>query len=389
MQMTSARLYLRLLRYVRPYWKAFAVSILGMVIGAATEPVLPALLKPFLDGTFVQKDDLVMRWAPLFILGIFAVRGLAGFVGSYAIHWVGNKVVMDLRAEMFGKLMTLPTRYYDDHATGLLISKLTYDVNNVTAAATSVVTIVVRDTIIILGLLGWLFYLDWKLTLISLTIAPVVGIIIQAINRRLRNASRNTQEAMGSITQVIEESVTAHKVVKMFGGQKYEQQRFNTEINWVRRYVMKQATAAVANVPLVQMVAAVALSFVIYLAIGQAGSDATTVGGFLSFVAAMLMLTAPLKRITSITEFIQRGLAAAESVFDLLDSESENDSGTKQLGTGARRNPSRTRQLCLRSRQPHGVAGYRSGHPGRTGGGTGWCLRQRQEHAGESGAALL
>ena len=330
--MTSTQLYLRLLRYVRPHWQAFAVSIFGMIVAAMTEPLLPALLKPFLDGTFVHKDDWVMRWAPVFILVIFFVRGLAGFFGSYAIHWVGNRVVMDLRAEMFGKLMTLPTRYYDDHATGLLISKLTYDVTNVTAAATSVVTIVIRDTIIIAGLLGWLFYLDWKLTLITLAIAPVVALIIRTINHRLRNASRDTQQAMGSITQVIEESVTAHKVVKLFGGQSYEQQRFDSEINGVRRHMMKQAAAALANVPLVQMVAAVALSFVIWLAIGQTGSDATTVGGFLSFVTAMLMLTAPLKRITSITEFIQRGLAAAESVFDLLDSDDEADSGTLELG---------------------------------------------------------
>jgi len=330
--MTSTQLYLRLLCYVRPHWQAFAVSILGMIVAAATEPLLPALLKPFLDGTFVHKDDWVMRWAPVFILGIFFVRGLAGFFGSYAIHWVGNRVVMDLRAEMFAKLMTLPTRYYDDHATGLLISKLTYDVTNVTAAATSVVTIVIRDTIIIAGLLGWLFYLDWKLTLITLAIAPVVALIIRTINYRLRNASRDTQQAMGSITQVIEESVTAHKVVKLFGGQSYEQQRFDSEINGVRRHMMKQAAAALANVPLVQMVAAVALSFVIWLAIGQTGSDATTVGGFLSFVTAMLMLTAPLKRITSITEFIQRGLAAAESVFDLLDSDDEADTGTLELG---------------------------------------------------------
>ena len=330
--MTSTQLYLRLLRYVRPHWQAFAVSIFGMIVAAMTEPLLPALLKPFLDGTFVHKDDWVMRWAPVFILIIFFVRGLAGFFGSYAIHWVGNRVVMDLRAEMFGKLMTLPTRYYDDHATGLLISKLTYDVTNVTAAATSVVTIVIRDTIIIAGLLGWLFYLDLKLTLITLAIAPVVALIIRTINHRLRNASRDTQQAMGSITQVIEESVTAHKVVKLFGGQSYEQQRFDSEINGVRRHMMKQAAAALANVPLVQMVAAVALSFVIWLAIGQTGSDAATVGGFLSFVTAMLMLTAPLKRITSITEFIQRGLAAAESVFDLLDSDDEADSGTLELG---------------------------------------------------------
>ncbi len=330
--MTSTQLYLRLMRYVRPHWRAFAISILGMAIAAATEPLLPALLKPFLDGTFVHKDDAVMHWAPVFILVIFFVRGVATFFGSYAIHWVGNKVVMDLRAEMFAKLMTLPTRYYDDHATGSLISKLTYDVTNVTAAATSVVTIAIRDSIIMIGLLGWLFYLDWKLTLITLTIAPVVAWVIQTINRRLRSSSRDTQQAMGSITQVIEESVTAHKVVKLFGGQHYEQRRFDEEINWVRRHLMKQATAAVANVPIVQMVAAIALAFVIYLAIGQAQSDATTVGSFLSFVAAMLMLTAPLKRITSINEYIQRGLAAAESVFALLDTESETDLGQKQLG---------------------------------------------------------
>jgi len=331
-QMTSTQLYLRLMRYVRPHWRAFAISILGMALAAATEPLLPALLKPFLDGTFVEKDDAVMHWAPVLILVIFFVRGVATFFGSYAIHWVGNKVVMDLRAEMFAKLLTLPTRYYDDHATGQLLSKLTYDVTNVTAAATSVVTITIRDSIIILGLLGWLFYLDWKLTLISLTIAPMVAWIIHVINRRLRNASRDTQRAMGSITQVIEESITAHKVVKLFGGQAYEQQRFNREINRVRQHMMKQAAAAVANVPLVQMVAAIALAFVIYLAIGQAKNDATTVGGFLSFVAAMLMLTAPLKRITSINEFVQRGLAAAESVFALLDTPDEVDRGQVKLG---------------------------------------------------------
>ncbi len=327
MNMTSPQLYKRLLGYVKPYWHAFAISILGMAVAAATEPMLPAMLKPFLDGTFVHKDDTVMRWAPAIILLIFFVRGVAGFFGSYAIHWVGNKLVMDLRAEMFAKLLSLPTRYYDDHATGALISKLTYDVTNVTAAATTVVTITIRDSIIMVGLLGWLFYLDWKLTLLSLIVAPVVAFVIHAINRRLRNSSRDTQRAMGSITQVIEESVTAHKVVKLFGGQRYEQERFHEEINGVRRHMMKQATAALANVPIVQMVAAIALALVIYLAIGQAQSDTSTVGGFLSFVAAMLMLTAPLKRLASVNEFMQRGLAAAESVFELIDTPSETDAG--------------------------------------------------------------
>jgi len=329
--MNSLQLYTRLLGYVKPYWQAFAVSILGMAVAAATEPLLPAMLKPFLDGTFVHKDDVVMRWAPGIILLIFFVRGVAGFVGSYAIYWVGNKLVMDLRAEMFSKLLSLPTRYYDDHATGNLISKLTYDVPNVAVAATSVVTVTIRDSIIIFGLLGWLFYLDWKLTLISLIVTPIVALVIYIINRRLRTASRDMQNSMGSITQVIEESVTAHKVVKLFGGQRYEQERFQREINWVRRHIMKTAVAALANVPIVQMVAAIALSLIIYLAMGRAESDTSTVGGFLSFVAAMLMLTAPLKRITSINEYMQRGLAASESIFALIDTPSENDTGTQKV----------------------------------------------------------
>ncbi len=332
MNMTNRQLYLRLLGYVKPYWRAFAASILGMVVAAATEPLLPALLKPMLDGTFVNKDETVIRLAPVIIVAIFLVRGLATFVSTYAINWVGNKVVMDLRDEMFAKLLSLPTRFYDDHATGNLISKLTFDVTQVTAAATTVVTIVIRDSIIIAGLLGWLFYLNWKLTLLTLLLAPVIAYIITSISRRLRASSRDAQRAMGDITQVIEESVTAHKVVKLFGGQQYEGGRFHEQANWVRRHNMKQAAAAAANVPIVQMVAAIALAVIVYLATLQSKADETTVGGFLSFIAAMLMLTAPLKRLAGVSEYLQRGLAAAESVFELTDTESEVDSGTFAIG---------------------------------------------------------
>ncbi len=337
MTLSNTQLYLRLLSYVKPYWRVFAASILGTVVAAATEPLLPALLKPMLDGTFVQKDDIVIRWAPLIIVLIFLVRGIAGFVATYAINWVGNKVVMDLRGEMFRKLLTLPTHYYDNHATGNLISKITFDVTQVTAAATNVVTVSIRDSIIIAGLLGWLLYLNWELTLLSLVVTPVVALVIYTINRRLRNASRDSQRAMGNVTQVIEESVGAHKVVKLFGGQHYEEQRFTHETNWMRRHTMKQAAAAAANVPLVQLVAAVALAIIIYLATAQAKTNATSVGAFLSFVTAMLMLTAPIKRLTSISEFMQRGLAAAESVFELLDTDSEQDGGQVTMGraTGA------------------------------------------------------
>ncbi|MDZ4202519.1 MAG: lipid A export permease/ATP-binding protein MsbA [Gallionella sp.] len=330
--MTSYQLYARLLGYVKPYWRAFAVSILGMVVVAATEPLVPALMKPLLDGTFVNKDQEMMRMVPAVIILIFLVRGLATFVGTYAINWVGNKLVMDLRDEMFRKLLSLPTRYYDDHATGSLISKLTFDVTQVTNAATTVVTIAIRDSIVVLGLLGWLFYLNWKLTMLTLLMAPVIAFVISTISRRMRNSSRDSQRAMGDITQVIEESVGAHKVVKLFGGQQYESRRFSEQANWVRRHAMKQAAAASANVPLVQMVAAVALAVIVYLATLQSQADETTVGGFVSFIMAMLMLTAPLKRLAGVSEYLQRGLAAAESVFSLLDTESETDSGTVSIG---------------------------------------------------------
>jgi subfamily B ATP-binding cassette protein MsbA len=332
MKMTSTQLYIRLLSYVKPYWKAFAISIIGTVVVAATEPLAPALLKPMLDGTFVNKDQAMMRIVPLVIIVIFLVRGIAGFISAYAISWVGNKLVMDLRGEMFNKLLSLPTRYYDDHATGNLISKLTFDVTQVTTAATNVITVAVRDSVVMVGLIGWLFYLNWKLTLLCLLMAPVITLIISVISKRMRTNSRDTQEAMGAITQVIEESISAHKVVKLYGGQQYETTRFNEQINWVRRHTMKQASASAANVPMVQMVAGIALAVVIYLITLQSNSDEVTVGGFVSFTMAMLMLTAPLKRLTGVSEHLQRGLAAAESVFTLIDTDSEVDTGTQTIG---------------------------------------------------------
>jgi subfamily B ATP-binding cassette protein MsbA len=332
MNLTSAQLYFRLLGYVKPYWRTFALSILATAVTGATEPLLPALLKPMLDGTFIQKDDTVIRLAPLIILLLFFVRGVASFVSTYAIGWVGNKVVMDLREKMFHKLLTLPTHYYDDHATGNLISKVTSDVNQVTSAATNVVTVTIRDSVVVVGMLGWMFYLNWKLTLFSLVMFPIIAVILKVINARMRNASRDAQHAIGDLTQVIGESISAHKVVKLFGGQQYERDRFFDRANWLRRYIMKQTMAAAANVPIVQMIAAMALSIIVYLATVQAHSDETTVGGFLSFIAAMLMLTAPIKRITGVSEFMQRGLAASESVFALLDTPSETDSGKVAIG---------------------------------------------------------
>jgi len=330
--MSGTELYFRLLRHVRPYWRTFAIGVLGIIVVAATEPALPALLKPLLDGVFVNKDESVIRWTPVFIVGLFVLRGLAEYVAQFALNWVGNRLVMDLRGIMFRKLLTLPARYFDDQASGNLISRLTFDVMQVTTAATSVLTAVFKDALVIIGLLGWMFWLNWKLTLLSLVMTPVIVLVVRMISVRLRNSSRQVQQQMGDMTQVIQETIEGHRVVKLFGGQPYEQQRFDSQANNVRRQLMKQVAASAASVPIVQFVAALALATIVYLATQQSNTDQITVGGFVSFITAMLMLTAPLKRVTSVNEPLQRGLAAAESVFSLIDQASETDTGSIDPG---------------------------------------------------------
>ncbi len=329
--LTSAQLYLRLLRYVKPYRGVFALGVLGMIIVAATEPALPALLKPLLDGTFVDKNETIMKWTPIIIVAVFIIRGIADYIAHFAINWVGNRVVMDLRNAMFAKLLQLPTPYYDNNPTGNVMSRVTFDVTQVTTAATMVLTVIVRDGLAAVGLLAWMLWLNWKLTLLSLLMTPAILVVVKLISRRLRNSSRDVQRSMGDVTQVLQEAIEGQKVVKLFGGQEYESKRFSDEANRVRRYLMKQTAAAAASVPIVQLIAAVALALIVYLATAQSSANEITVGGFVSFITAMLMLNAPLKRVTSVNEHLQRGLAAAESVFSLIDQPGEPDSGTVKL----------------------------------------------------------
>jgi len=328
---SGTRLYLRLLRYVAPYRGAFAVGLIGMIVVAATEPVLPAMMKPLLDGIFVEKDETIMRWMPLIIVGLFVVRGIAEYAATFCINWVGNKVVMDLRSAMFTRLLELPAAYYDDRASGNLISKLTYDAAQVTNAATSVLTVIFKDSLAMIGLIAWMLWLNWKLTLLALVMAPIIVAVVRKISLRLRASSRDVQRGMGEVTQVLQETIEGHKVVKLFGGQQYETRRFNEQANRVRRYMMKQVAAAAASVPVIQLIAAIALAVMVYIATEQSSAAEITVGGFGSFVTAMLMLNAPLKRITSVNEPLQRGLAAAESIFELLDQRAEEDQGGTAL----------------------------------------------------------
>ncbi len=331
--MTSRELYVRLLTYVRPYWKAFLAALACMAFASLAEPVFPAIMKSLLDDGF-SKANGPWDWLfdPLAIMGIFLVRAIFGFIGDYLMSWVSNNLIAKLRQVMFAQMLRLPTRYFSDNLSGRLMSRIAYDVAGVTGAATNALTSLIKDSLSIVGLLIWLIWLNWQLTLITLSVVPFIAIVVRVFSKRLRSVARGQQESMGQLTQVLQEAIEGHKVVKIFGGQVYEEDRFAKSVREQRRLAMRSTMASSAQSPLVQFFAASGVAIIMGVALKQASSDQTTVGSFVSFVTAMLMLMAPLKRVTDVNAPIQRGLAAAESVFSLIDEDAEPDSGQEDLG---------------------------------------------------------
>ena len=324
-------LYRRLLGHVVPYWRRFLISIISMVILAATDPAIPALMQPMLDGAFIEKDPSIMTIVPILFIVLFAIRGLASYISGVSLHWVANKVIMDLRQAMFIRLVNYPTSFFDNHRSGSLMSRFTYDVTQIKEASTNAISTLVRDSLSVIGLLGWMFYIDWSLALICLAGAPIIGIIISIIRKRLRKMSLQVQQTMGDIHHVLNECFDGQKVVKLYGGQEVEKRRFYNTVNSHRSFTMKFAMAATASSPAVQMVTAIILAIIIYVGIKLATSGNLSVGDFVSFFAAIAMLLGPLKRLAGINEHIQKGLAACESVFALLDMDIESQYGEKEL----------------------------------------------------------
>lgn len=323
--MDSKVLYLRLLRYVRPYWQRFALAIAAIVITALTDPALAALIQPLLDGGFVEKDPATIRAIPALLLLLIFVKGLALLISGVSMTWVAARVVMDLRLALFNRLLTLPTTEFDNTATGLLLSKVTYDVNRVMAAATETLIILVRDSLTIIGLLAWMFYLNWALSLIVFTIIPPIMVIVRVISRRLRRLNTHMQDTMGDITRILEEAIVGHKLVKIFGGQQYEHNRFQTVCDRVRHLEVKTQVTSGLSVLIVQLLTAAALASIIYIAAAQSVVQPITVGGFVSLFTAMGLLFSPVKRLTKVNEQLQQGLAAAQSIFAVIDKSPEID----------------------------------------------------------------
>jgi len=323
----SVDLYRRLLSYALVYWKIFIISILGMIIVAAASTAFPALMQPMMDGSFVDRDPVTIKWVPFILIGIFFVRVIGAFVSSYGMSVIGRNVIRELRSEMFSRLLTLPKSYYDLATTGELISKFSFDVEQVAQATTKAITVIIRDTLTVIALVGWMFYLNTKLALVFVTVAPLVAFLIVAVSKRFRKISRNIQLSMGDVSRVIEESIKGQLVVKIFGGRVYEETQFAVVNDLNRRQNLRLQMTQALTSPIVQLLVACALAIIIYLATLESMISEISVGTFVSFITAMSMLLPPVRSLTSIVSVLQRGIAAAESVFSFVDLKQEHDEG--------------------------------------------------------------
>jgi ATP-binding cassette, subfamily B, bacterial MsbA len=330
-QASAKAVYFRLLTYVKPYWKWSLLSVIGLALAGLTEPVLPHLLKLLLDDSFGRQNASPLWIVPFALISLFLVRGILTFATSFGINWVANKVLVDIRAQMFDRLIRMPASFYNRESAGKIISRLVFEVNNLTNAAVGVLISMIQETLVIVGLLGYLLYLNWQLTLIAIVLVPVIAWAVSFAGKRVRSLSRQNLQVTGEMAHIVEEAVVCQKVIKVFEGQEREANRFKDASEKLRAFARRVTVAEAAVTPITQLLASFALAAVVTIAIYQSRSDKTTIGGFVAFVTAMLMLLAPLKRVASINSNLQKGIASAQVVFDLLDQAPEADTGTKQI----------------------------------------------------------
>ncbi len=334
---SALQVYKRLLGYARPYWGRYALAIGGMIIFALTQAAFAALVKPMLDKGFVSHDPASIVAIPVEVVALFMLRGIADFIATYHINWVGRSIIKQQRHEVFTKLLTLPSGYYEASSSGMLLSKLTYNIEQVAEATTNSVTIFFRDGFTIVGLVFIMFYQSWVLSLFILVVGPIIALLARYISELFRRYSRRIQDSMGDVTKVAEEVITGQRIVKLFGGQAHESRRFEQANEHNRAQNMKLSRVNAGASPVIQFIAGVGFACVIGVGLYQAAQGAMTPGTFASFLSAMLLFSTPLKHLTDINAPLQRGIAAGQSIFELLDDRSEDEGGSFSVprATGA------------------------------------------------------
>ncbi len=328
---SGLRIYLRLLAYARPHWPMFMLGVVGMVLFASVDTGLAWLVKKFLDGAFVERDSQVLVLVPAGIIILFTARGIGDYLAIYAPGWVGRHVIKAMRRDIFAHYLQLPSAYFDRNGVAHLLSRLTYNIELVAEAATTAVTSLIRDTLTIAGLLGWLFYMNWRLTVFALAVAPLIVGLMRITSRLFRRYSTRIQASMGDITRVVKEVLESHRMIKVFNAQSQQQASFEQVNERNRASFMKLVTVKALSHPVVQIIAACGLAAVMYVAMRDVLQKGMSVGEFTSFLTALLLITAPLRRLVSVVGPLQQGIAAGQSVFEILDTEAEDQGGPRHI----------------------------------------------------------
>lgn len=321
----------RLFRYGLPYWKMFLVSVVSMTIYALLGPALAKFLQPLIDGSFIHNDPTFLKQAPLFLIGLSLVRGVTGFLGDYCSGWVGRRIVADMRQQLFEQYVSLPCASYDRSSSGELLSKLLYNTEQVAQAMTEGAVNLIKDGLSIVGLTALMLYENIQLSMIFLVVGPLLGIAVRKITHRFRKISARIQESMGSVGHVAQEVIEAQRIVKVFNGKDYETAKFSGENELNQRQQMKLITTNAVAVSIIQFIYISGFAAILYVVSIDVVRQSITPGSLIAFIAAMAMMQSPIKRFTWAIGLVQKGVAASDSIFEMVDSPREQDTGTLEL----------------------------------------------------------
>ena len=325
--MSMSATFRRILSLLSPYKSRLLLVLVAMSITAATEPAVAAMMKLLLDKGFSEARNFSLWLVPLFVVGVFVIRGLSTFTTTYLMSAISGRLISTLRQQMFRRLLDVPLDFYRDNSTGKIINAMMLEVNQVLDLIRSVMIVVIRDSLTVIGLLSYLFWLNWKLTLVIIVLGPVIAFVIRITAQRLKRLIVQNQTLNAELTQTIEETTRAQHVIKIFGGQQYESRRFEQRSERLRGFMLRVASTSATTEPITQFINSLSVSVIIMIALSQAGDGNMTVGGFASFITAMLMTLTPLKHLAAVNGPLQRGLAAGSTVFGIIDSAPERETG--------------------------------------------------------------
>lgn len=325
---TGFHVYKRLAGYSLQYWRYLLLAVIGLVVSAATQPLFAKGLAPLLDKAILQRDPVTIQWLPVGILGLFLVRGLAMFLSGYYIGLIGREVTKTLRDQVFSHLLRMPVQFFENTQSGTLLSYVSYYIDQLANASIRGLTVLVQDSLVIVGLVWLLVHISWQLALGMLVVVPLIALIVAVATRHLRRLSHKVQGSIGDVTQIANEMIRGYKVVRIFNGERYEERRFSAANEQNIGLQMKRMVVELLSTPLVQFMVAVAMAVMVYLATHQSN---LLPGMFMAFIMSMILLLTPIRNLTQLNAQLQTAIAAGESIFELLDSQTELDHGTRVL----------------------------------------------------------